>query len=165
MNWLSDPIARRDGNARSEQGFTLVEILVVLSIVAAGLTLFAISMRPAAFNPSEAARAIADLAREARLVSNRTGQVSTIRVDVQRNVVELVQNNSTRRTVALPADAELAVLTGRDLAASATRGEIRFLSFGGATGGEIRVGAHNSNNASVVVINWLTGGVDVDAAR
>lgn len=153
MTSRSDALPR-SGN---EAGFTLIEMIVVLAIVALIVSMITINGRP--ISPSAEARAAAEAisgalraARGAALASNRSVSF----------VLDL-GNRSYRwgrhAPQSLPGDLGLALLTGRDEVAAGRVGRIRFDPDGGASGGRVTVAG--GGRVWWVGVDWLSGRVSL----
>lgn len=130
---------------RGQDGFTLIEMLVVLAIMAVA----AAALRPMLLRPPAkvelrqvAAKVVAEL-RDARAKAMTTGRATAW------------------RPAEPPAGIVLRVTTVRDEAAQG--GGIRFFPDGSATGGQVLLS--RDNNALAVRIHWLTGRLELRDAE
>ena len=143
-------------------GFTLVELLVVIAILGVMLTLIGVAARPV--SPATHARSAAQeisgalrAARGAALMSNRS-------VDFTLDLAPPGYRWGRQVPHRLPSDIKLGLMTGREQAASVTRGRIRFDPDGSSSGG--RVSVSGGSQSWLVGIDWLSGRVSVvHAAR
>ena len=143
-------VAQRNAAMR---GFTLVELMVVLVIIALMLGLVATSM----------SRSISGAeAREAsrKLVANLryTRTQAILSKSEQRFIVDLEQRSYTapgRKPVQLPEGVEIQLTTARSELMSDEVGSIRFFPDGGSTGG--RIDLLVNGREYVINVAWLTG--------
>jgi general secretion pathway protein H len=146
----------------SEAGFTLFEMIVVLAVMGLMLAMVMIRGTPvsAATHARAAARAISGTLRAARgeaVMSNRSVVVS---VDVGNHSYWV----GRRPPEFLPADLNLALLTGQDQTLSDNLGQVRVGQFrfdpdGSSSGG--RVAIAGGDKTIWVGIDWLSGRVSI----
>jgi general secretion pathway protein H len=147
------------GRRSASRGFTLVELLVVLGILAL-LTLLAgplISRALPGASLRSAAHDIADGLRRVRsdaIVSNAERQF-LIDLDDRKAFV-----GREPVPLSLPADLRLRIVVGDTEVAAARRGGIRFFPDGSSSGGHITLAS--GNRAYEVLVDWLTGRVSVE---
>lgn len=138
----------------SAPGFTLLETLVVLLIVALAAT--ALPRVSGAGQGGIVRAAAGDVAaglREARLLARAEGRETRVVFDTGLGAVRPVRGPARP----LPAGIRLAVEGAAAEADAEGRIAIRFDAEGGSTGGRVTLalGAH----AAVVAVDWLTGHV------
>ncbi|WP_273819291.1 MULTISPECIES: GspH/FimT family pseudopilin [Pseudomonas] len=143
------------------RGFTLLEMLVVLLIIATGVSLLAHGVAGGLDNARErqARRELGLALRSARNHAVLSGQPATLHVDLLRNSYR-VDNQAEQR---LPEDMHLRLTTAADLSSS-REGAIEFYPDGGSSGGNIYL--QRGANSWRVDVAWLTGKVSwQDGAR
>ena len=149
---MTSPADRRDG------GFTLIEILVVLAILAMSIGIV-VGRGPARSPALDARGAVDQVARALR--SARTQAIAgnhevAFVLDVDRRAYRA--GSGPWQT--LPPTAGVAMLAAAEGGVAPGLGRIVFSPDGSATGGRIRVGA--GSRMATVSVNWLTGRVAVD---
>ncbi|HLZ67811.1 MAG TPA: GspH/FimT family pseudopilin [Aliidongia sp.] len=151
----------RSSIARSERGFTLIEMIVVLAILSLVLVMVA-ARGPLGLHTLTARAAANELAsgfRQARaraVADNRPVAVS----------IDLAAHNwriGADRPTALPRDLNIAVLTVAGQTVGGTTADIRFLPDGSSTGG--RVELKDGRRRMRIGIDWLNGRVSVGNAE
>lgn len=159
MIWRSDralpPVL--PGRAAGAAGFTLIEMLVVLAILALSFVLMA-GYRPLWSRGLEIDTTAAMLAAELRLV--RSEAIAANRAAAfELNVAGRRYRGGSAPTRELPARMAVELTTISDERQSSGAGSIRFFPDGSSTGGRI-VLAEGSRRVAVGV-DWLTGRVSV----
>lgn len=159
MIWRSDRL-RRGGVCQGESGFTLIEMLVVMAIMA--LVIGAIAslvsrQRPVSpvIHARAAAREIAGAMRSARSEAIMTNRSIFFSIDS----AERRYWWDKRTPQLLPSDLSVALLTTKDQMVSDTVGHVRFDPDGGSTGG--RVAVAGGDHTWWVGVDWLSGRVSV----
>jgi len=144
---------------RSEPGFSLLELILVLAIMALGFTFvapnFARSLDGLRFRA--AAREVADALRQARGIALSQGREAVFFLDVTGHRYRI---DRQRKFHSLPEFVELTLETAES-ETNDSGGNIRFFPDGSATGG--RVTLTWGERQRWVDVNWLTGRVTVSA--
>jgi general secretion pathway protein H len=142
------------------QGFTLLELLVVMGILALALTLVAPSLNRAWLGVAvrSAAHELAAHLRSTRAAARETNveQVLTIDVDGRRYWADaVVAPRQIPRSVAL----DLTVPVSERIGTKAAR--VRFLPDGSSSGA--RVVLDDGRSSAAIHVDWLTGDVRLQA--
>jgi general secretion pathway protein H len=142
-------------DARGAAGFTLLELLVALTIAAA---LIALMPRLMVSGGGDLAAAADMVAAELRLARERAltqGAPAGVGFDIEGGTV-LPEGAAPRP---LPAGVALALRTAAEARAALGAPGVVFFPEGGATGGEIALS--RGAGVTVVEVRWLTGAVHV----
>jgi general secretion pathway protein H len=151
------PISAADGNGR-EAGFTLVELLAVLTILAVAAAIFSFRSQ-AGFGTAKFRALMTGTA--AALRETRAEAISTASDRVF--VIDTKGRRLTGANRAVSIDLPDGVTLEADVAESETEGGragIRFFKDGSSSGGTLRL-AWNERRYSIDV-NWLTGNVAIN---
>jgi general secretion pathway protein H len=142
----------------SRRGFTLVEVLVTLAILAlvAGLTAPSLvrGVETARFNA--AVREVAAALRGTRVAAMSRQEEALFTIDVEMHELSAAGES---RHLDVPAGTEITLLTADIERQSDSSGAIRFFPDGSATGGTVAL-AFRTRHATVEV-DWLTGHVEL----
>ncbi|WP_234894171.1 prepilin-type N-terminal cleavage/methylation domain-containing protein [Sinorhizobium fredii] len=143
---------------RETAGFTLVEMLVVLAVVAAatGVSFLGVRAIRAVNSPDAFAHRIGESLVALRYRALNTGRAQSARFDVQRKRMVAAVGGSE---VILPAEYSLVVTAGKEAVERDLGSSITFLPDGSSSGVEISISDLRGNDAKLRV-NWLTGLVD-----
>jgi general secretion pathway protein H len=150
---------------RSEDGFTLIEMLVVIAIVAliAAFTLPQFSGAQAKADMTSTAHRLAAGLRSTRNLAMAYGRSEAFSLDIAHGLFR------AGTAVVQPVDKSigLTLVTASRERIDTAAGSIRFFADGSSTGGGIglRAGARNA----LILVDWLTGRVSIvegpDATR
>jgi len=151
-------VTSRAGNRADADGFTLLELLVVLVIL--GLTVaLAVPMFSRAIPGVEAkaaARDVAAMLRTAHSLAIAGNREITVAVDLDRRTVDLAGTRS--QTIA--AGVGIGLYTAAEELIDRGAGRIRFYPDGTSTGGGVRLSAGERNYD--VLVDWISGSVTID---
>ena len=139
------------------RGFTLLELLLVLVIVATGYALVArlASGGISGVELKSAARAVAAGLRDARGTAIATQESAALTLDLEKRSFEV----AGKRARALPERLELKLYTAQSEIVNERRGAIRFYPDGSSTGGRVTVAS--GKREFLVDVDWLTGRVTI----
>ena len=143
--------------SESERGFTLIEMIVVLTVLAL-LTVLLVnnaSQVSPATHARSAAQGISAALRSARSEALSANRSVTFSLDVANRTYRWGQS----LPIPLPGDIQLSVLTGDQLA-SDTVGRFRFDPDGGSSGGRVTI--EGGGRIWWVGIDWLSGRVSLE---
>ena len=146
---------------RPTPGFTLLEVLVALTIVA----LIAATAVPALATAIDrerfkaCARELADALKTARYNALAKQSEATLTLDVEAQTYRLDDGHD--RQLAAPRRTTIALVTATTEQAGASSGAIRFFADGSSTGGTVTIELQDRRR--LVVVDWLTGRVEVRA--
>ncbi|HQU48495.1 MAG TPA: GspH/FimT family pseudopilin [Casimicrobiaceae bacterium] len=160
----SDPRSRRTTVGRASarhlsRGLTLIEILVVLSIMAIGAAFVVPMVSGQGATTGElksAARQIAAGLRLARSEAVAARRETTLTLDLEARSFHVAND---AREIALPAKVDLKLFTAQSDLVSGKRGAIRFFPDGGSNGGRVTVSS--GERKYEVDVDWLTGRVAI----
>ena len=136
-----------------QAGFTLIEALIVLALMALGITMLGPMLHrgTSARDLDALATRVALEVRRARTQSMRTNGETALLFDARTRAF-LVRPG--QNSVPVPRDVTATLVTSRAMA-DGERPAIRFLPNGRSSGGEINLSAGSA--AARVVVDWLTG--------
>ena len=156
-------MSRTGDIASAQRGFTLIEVLVVLGVLALLASLIAPMMSGAQGKADTyaAARDVAAALRTTRNLAMMRGHAETFVIDTGGGAFRAGSNAPVRR---LPNGVQLVLVTATSEQVSETVGGIRFFADGSSTGGGVRLSKGTSRGE--VLVDWLTGHVSIgDVAR
>jgi general secretion pathway protein H len=148
----------RTGDRVTAQGFTLLELLIVLIIVgvATVATGQLIMNRLPGIQVSAGSATVAAVLREARSIAIRDNREQRVVIDFGARTLQI---GPTGRKHELKGEMGVSLYTALSELEGADRGAIRFFPDGTSTGGRVRLFA--DARASEIVVNWLTGNVEI----
>jgi general secretion pathway protein H len=152
--------ARNEAGFRSERGFTLLEVVCVIGIMAMLATLV-VPLFPHGTSRAQLqsyAMAAAALLKSDREVAIAEGKSIATELNP---AARIIHSGATDRVVEIPGDVKFDTLLAAKCSDYRTRSVIRFFSSGMSCGGAItltRVGFGYQ-----IRVNWLTGGVEIVA--
>lgn len=152
---------RKRHRHRPEWGFTLLEILLVLTLVAMIATLLGTSIagRVGALRVATAANDLTAALRYTRSQAILSRREQVLEVDVEARQYRAPGSEP----VELPETIELKLLTAGSEVSGDRTGRIRFFPDGGSTGGRVSLIA--GQREWKVNVSWLTGEIEVDDGR
>lgn len=153
-------MCRRPQSSRSQSrdtaraGFTLIEVLVTLTILAMVLSGFAMNMarRDNVPTPLDKAKEVQAILYVARSEAIGSGERKTVTIDIDAKRFFY----ANRKSVALEEGHRLNVIAGRELISADRQVSLEFLPDGGSSGADIEITDQRERSAKIR-INWLTG--------
>lgn len=146
---------------RRIRGFTLVEIIAVVALIALAMTLVAVTVGDGLTNArvKAASRDLVAALRYTRgqAIVKREPQALAVDVEGRR------YRAPGKKWVDLPKEMEIKILTARSEMESESIGRIRFYSDGASTGGNIEL--FRGEAVWRIDVNWLTGEVALSDGR
>ncbi len=150
------------------RGFTLLEVMVVLVIMALILVVVP-PLLPnvmASTHVKSAARELAASLKTARSQAINHQSETTLLVNIDQESYVLTEgsrnlkpNNQTYKNLVLPDAADLSLITAESEKLSENEGQIRFFPDGSSTGGQIKLAFKDQEY--LVNVHWLTGRVRI----
>lgn len=152
---MRERIIRSIRHRRKDPGFTLLELLVVLLILAGAFTIALPAITAgSATELRVAARTVAAGLRQTRDRAITTHRATVMEVDVERRRITLGERFRT-----LPPQARIGLFTARSERIDHTRGAIRFFPDGSSTGGRVLLATNR--HSLLIDVDWLTGRVSI----
>ncbi len=131
-------------------GFSTIEILVVLAIIAMLASLLSSRMAPSTASASKLAETLADTLGTARSRAIISGKPSFVEIDLSRGVA----SDDTGARIEMPHGTEIEITTAKEAALLGHPNRIVFLADGTSSGGTITI--RREGVAATVETNWLT---------
>lgn len=153
-------IKNADSSQFRQQGFTLLELMMVLSIMVLGFSAISINLSSGndTLELKSAARDMISALRFARgqaLVSHRQ---TTVEIDLTSNSYTVTGRDKNYQ---IPEDIDISVVTGQDEVAGEGTAKIRFFPDGSSIGGRITL--EKGKIGWQIDVNWLTGASELNA--
>lgn len=141
------------------QGFTLIELIVVLVIVVLGFAAIGINLSSGneATEIKAAARDIVSALRYARGLALMDHEETTVDFDLEENSYTVSHRD---KIYTIPDEISLTVVTAQSELSGQGQGSIRFFADGSSTGG--RVTLEREKAKWQIDINWLTGQIELE---
>ena len=148
----------RAGDRGGEQGYTLLELLIVLIIlgIATAATGQVITHRLPGFQLEASSATVAGILREARSIAIRDNREQRVVVDFGARTLQI---GSAGRKHQLNGSIGISLYTAASELEGKKRGAIRFFPDGTSTGGRVALFADARTNE--IVVHWLTGHVEI----
>ncbi|MEF3076591.1 GspH/FimT family pseudopilin [Methylobacter sp. Wu1] len=143
------------------QGFTLLELMVVLFVIILGFSIVAFNLSSGRESTQlrAAARDIVSALRYARGQALLSHQQTTVALDLGDNSYQV---SGRDKVFTIPESIDLSLVTAQDELTGEGQGNIRFFADGSSTGG--RVTLEWGGSKWRIDINWLTGQVELEDA-
>jgi general secretion pathway protein H len=148
------------GNIRDkkQQGFTLLETLIVMTI--AGLILTIVPpMLPKVMDNTYAKSAARELVanlKHTRSKAITTQKETTLILDIEKKEY---QSENKYKKLKLSDETTISLITAKTEQLSENQGQIRFFPDGSSTGGQIKLAY--LTNEFLIDVNWLTGKIKI----
>ena len=144
-----------------QSGFTLIEVIAVLMVLAILAGLVGVRLRPGSGSDALQATAheFASRCRAARAAAIRRGADQTVVIDLANRVVSA---GEAGQPLNIPATITILTDTSAGEQRSQAVAGIRFHPNGSSTGGKVRL--ESGRKAYEIRVNWFTGRVSVEAA-
>ena len=141
-------------SAGNNSGFTLVELLVVLAILALALAVVPPSLTGAIDSArfKSAQRDLVSALRYTRSRAVNSQQAASVEINVKQGTMQVA---GKQRTLPIPDDVALTLVTAQREQLSAFEGAIRFYPDGSSTGGQVRFS--KDDQVWSINVDWLTG--------
>jgi general secretion pathway protein H len=139
-----------------DDGFTLLELMVVLAITALALTAAGslVRPRPATFDLKRATREIAAMLKVTRSRAILTSRDAIFTLDIKERTAS---SDGTRDTLHLASCIAVTMMTAKQEILTSGEARIRFFADGSSTGGRLALTC-DPQSASLE-IDWMTGAV------
>lgn len=161
MRLASTPVVRPFRAARGARGLTLIEIVVVVALIAVGVSVTAFTVS-GSLDSQRIQSAGQDLVAALRFTRGKAiveREPQTLEIDVEARTYQA----PGRKLVELPKGMEMRLLTAAMEQTSDTSGRIRFYPDGSSTGGRVKL--VRGGRAWDIEVAWLTGEVRMREGR
>ena len=142
-----------------QQGFTLLELLVVLFIVVLGVSIVAVNISSGntAINHERTARDIVSALRHTRNTALMSHRETAVVFDVVEHNYKIVPSNKVYK---IPEQFAINVQIAKNQLLNEQQGSIRFFNDGSSSGGRVLL----TRDTAVWQINviWLTGQIELE---
>lgn len=151
-------MSRTGETSRSQRGFTLIEVIVVLALLALVMAMVVpmLSGAQSKADTQAAARDVAAALRSTRNLAMIRGHSEIFLVDTASGAFRAGTGIAARR---VPGGVQLLLVTATQEQLDDKVGGIRFFADGSSTGGGVQLTKGNSRDA--VLVDWLTGRVSI----
>ncbi|NOT12020.1 MAG: prepilin-type N-terminal cleavage/methylation domain-containing protein [Methylococcaceae bacterium] len=141
------------------QGFTLIELMVVLFIVVLGFSAIGIALSSGndSTEHKSVARDIVSALRYARGHALLSHQEATVTFDLAENSYTVSEQD---KIYPIPQTIDVSLVTGQKELSGEGQGSIRFFADGSSSGGRITL--ERAGRAWKIDINWLTGLIELE---
>lgn len=150
-------------NARRNAGFTLLELLVVLALMAffAAMTISIGARSAEKAGLKRDVSLFATALRHARAEAIEAGAPVDLVIDIAEGAYDAGPAGDGK----LPGGSIMEIVTAKELSSEPGRSVIRFYADGSASGGRVVISAGDERNT--IAVDWLTGAVSLrrDAAK
>ena len=145
--------------SKRHQGFTLLELMVVLFIMVLGFSMVSINLSSSNNTTAhqQAARDIVSALRYARGMALMTHKETTVNFNLIEHSYRV---NNRDKVYTVPETITLTLVTAKSQLTGQDQGSIRFFADGSSTGG--RVSLTRGETVWQININWLTGKIELE---
>jgi len=142
---------------KRHRGFTLIEMILVVSLIAVIASLLSVSLvgRLDSVRAAGAARDVASALRTTRAMALRLRAAQVLRINVEERTVTI----TGRKPIQLPETMEVKLYTADQEINSRREGAIRFYPDGGSTGGKVTLIV--GQRTWEIAVSWLTGEISI----
>ncbi|MGR8979522.1 MAG: GspH/FimT family pseudopilin [Gammaproteobacteria bacterium] len=146
---------------KHKQGFTLLELLIVLAIIVLGFSVvaFNVSAGKGVMEHKAAVRDIVSALRYARGQALMFHQEKTVSFDLAKNSYTV---SGRDKEYTIPAAIDVTIVTAQSELTGQGQGSFRFYPDGSSSGGRLLL--ERGSRAIQIDISWLTGHVKVENA-
>lgn len=153
------PLARPTLSGKTQRGFTLLELTVVLFVVVLGFSVIGLNLSSGndSTEIKAAARDVVSALRYARGQALMFRQETTLALDLNDNSYTV---SGKDKLYQIPEGIEVTVVTAQTELSGNGSANIRFFADGSSTGGRITL--ERGQAAWKIDINWLTGQIELE---